>query len=477
MSNNDSLAVERLKRLLDPGSFVELGSMITARSTDFNLTAEKTPGDGVVTGHGLIDGNLVFVYSQDASVLSGTIGEMHARKIASVYDSAMKMGAPVIGFLDCAGIRLQESFDALYGLGRIYRKQAEASGVIPQITAVFGSCGGGLSLVPAMSDFAFIEKEKGKLFLNSPNAISGNSKEKCDTSAADFQSKETGNIDCTGTADEIYTAIRTLVPMLPDNNNGKQLEAPTTDDLNRALNAMDSMRGDARYLLAELSDSHVFFETKALFAKSMVTGFIRLNGTTVGVVANATEKNGNGKEEKETFDPVINANGAEKAASFVTFCDAFEIPVLTLTNTKGFCNCMNAERRLSKALSRLAYAYANATVPKVTLLVGEAMGSAAVVMNSKGIGADLVYAWNDAKVGMMDATLAAKIMYDGEGEQVISEKAKEYEALQGSAAAAARRGYVDLVISPEDTRKYLVDAFELLYTKRQDVPFKKHGAK
>lgn len=475
MSNNDSLAAERLKRLLDPGSFVELGSMITARSTDFNLTAEKTPSDGVVTGHGLIDGNLVFVYSQDASVLSGTIGEMHARKIASVYDSAMKMGAPVIGFLDCAGIRLQESFDALYGLGRIYRKQAEASGVIPQIAAVFGSCGGGLSVVPAMCDFAFIEKEKGKLFVNSPNAIEGNSKEKCDTSAAAFQSAETGNIDCAGTESEILTAIRTLIPMLPDNNNGKQLDAPTTDDLNRALNAMDSMRGDARYLLAELSDDHVFFETKAEFAKSMVTGFIRLNGTTVGVVANATEKN-NGSE-KETFDPVINANGAGKAATFVTFCDAFEIPVLTLTNTKGFCTCMNAERRLSRTLARLAYAYANATVPKVTLLIGEAMGSAAVVMNSKGIGADLVYAWSDAKVGMMDPSLAAKIMYDGESAEVQSEKAKEYESLQGSALSAARRGYVDLVIEPQDTRKYLIDAFELLYTKRQDVPFKKHGAK
>lgn len=477
MSNNDSLAHERLKRLLDPGSFVELGSQVTARSTDFNLSAEKTPSDGVVTGHGLIDGNLVFVYSQDASVLSGSIGEMHARKIASVYDSAMKMGAPVIGFLDCAGIRLQESFDALFGLGRIYRKQAEASGVVPQIAAVFGSCGGGLSVVPAMCDFAFIEKSKGKLFLNSPNAIEGNSKEKCDTSSADFQSSETGNIDCAGTEEEILTAIRTLVPMLPDNNNGKQLDAPTTDDLNRTLNAMDTMRGDARYLLSELSDDHVFFETKAEYARSMVTGFIRLNGTTIGAVANTTEIHGENGEVTDTFDPVINANGAEKAASFVTFCDAFEIPVLTLTNTKGFCTCMNAEKRLSRALSRLTYAYANATVPKVTLLVGIAYGSAGVVMNSKAIGADLVYAYADAKAGMMDASLAAKIMYDGEPAEVQSEKAKEYDALQGSVSAAARRGYVDLIIEPKDTRKYLVDAFELLYTKRQDAPFKKHGAK
>lgn len=477
MSNNDSLAAQRLARLLDQNSFVELGSLVTARSTDFNLADQAAPSDGVITGHGQIDGNLVFVYSQDVSVLNGTIGEMHARKIAAVYDMAVKMGAPVIGLLDCAGIRLQEGVDALSGLGKIYRKQAQASGVIPQISVVLGSCGGGLSVVPALCDFNFMEKEKGKLFLNSPNAIEGNNESKCDTASADFQSSETGNIDMIGTEEEIFSAIRSLIPILPDNNDGKQLEAPTADDLNRACVSLDTMKGDARYILSELSDDHYFFETRRSYAKSMVTGFIRLNGTTVGAVANATQLHDANGEKTEDFDAVLTANGVEKAASFVTFCDAFEIPVLTLTNTKGFCNCMCAEKRLSRALGRLTYAYANATVPKVTLYVGEAYGSAAVAMASKEVGADLVYAWSIAKVGMMDAALAAKIMYADATAEVQSEKAKEYDALQGSVVSAAKRGYVDLIIEPQDSRKYLVDAFELLYTKRQDIPFKKHGAK
>ena len=217
-STNNSLAMQRIVKLLDENSFMEIGSLVTARSTDFNLSNTDTPSDGVIIGHGLIDGTLVFIYSQDASVLNGTIGEMHAKKIASVYDMAMKMGAPVIGFLDCAGIRLQESVDALNGLGQIYLKEAAASGVIPQISAVFGSCGGGLTTVPAMCDFNFIESSNGKMFVNAPNTIPGNNKDKCDTSAAQFQSEETGCVDGIGTEDEILASIRELVTFLPGNN-------------------------------------------------------------------------------------------------------------------------------------------------------------------------------------------------------------------------------------------------------------------
>lgn len=476
-SSNDSLAMQRITRLVDENSFMEIGSLVTARSTDFNLAATDTPSDGVITGHGLIDGNLVFIYSQNAAVLNGTIGEMHAKKIAAVYDMAMKMGAPVIGFIDCAGMRLQESVDALDGFGQIYAKQVAASGVVPQICAVFGSCGGGLAVVPALCDFAFIEESKGRMFVNSPNAIDGNRIEKCDTSAAKFQGEENGCIDAVGTEDEILADIRELVGMLPLNNEGDVYTEECEDDLNRACESMDAMKGDPRYLLTEISDGHVFFETKTGYAKDMVTGFIKLNGMTVGAVANCTEVYDEEGKKAEEFDNVLSAKGCSKASDFVSFCDAFEIPVLTLTNVKGFKACMCSEKRLAKELAHLTSAFAGATCPKVNLITGEAYGSAYVVMNSKSVGADFVYAWTDAKVGMMDAELAAKIMYADASADELAAKAKEYDALQGSVMTAARRGYVDLVIDPADTRKYLVNAFELLYTKCAGTPDKKHGTK
>ena len=476
-SSNDSLAMQRIARLVDENSFMETGSLVTARSTDFNLAATDTPSDGVITGHGLIGGNLVFVYSQNASVLGGTIGEMHAKKIAAVYDMAMKMGAPVIGFIDCAGMRLQESVDALDGFGQIYAKQVAASGVIPQIAAVFGSCGGGLSVVPALCDFAFIEESRGRMFVNAPNTIDGNRVDKCDTAAAQFQGEENGCIDLVGTEDEILSAIRELIDILPLNNESDVYTAECGDDLNRACQNMDLMKGDPRYLLSELSDGHAFFETRAGYAKDMVTGFIRLNGMTVGAVANCSEVYDAEGNKAEEFDRVLSARGCDKASEFVQYCDAFGIPVLTLTNVKGFKACKCAEKRLAKALAHLTAAFAGADCPKVNLITGEAFGSAYVVMNSKSVGADFVYAWKDAKIGMMDAEQAAKIMYENASADELSEKAKEYDALQGSVQSAARRGYVDLIIDPADTRKYLVDAFELLYTKCAGLPEKKHRTK
>lgn len=476
-SNNASLAMQRIAKLVDENSFMEIGSLVTARSTDFNLTAQKAPSDGVIIGHGLVEGNLVFIYSQDASVLNGTIGEMHAKKIASVYDMAMKMGAPVIGFIDCGGIRLQESVDALDGFGQIYAKEVMASGVIPQISAVFGNCGGGLSVIPALSDFAFIEESKGRVFVNSPDAIEGNRVEKCDTASATYQSQESGCIDGIGSEDEIIAQIRELVCMLPSNNEGDVYTDDCEDDLNRVCNSMDAMVKDPRYLLSELSDDHVFFETKKNYAKNMVTGFIKLNGMTVGAIANCAvvyDEEGNKTEE---FASGLTARGCNKAAEFVQFCDAYTIPVLTLTNANGFKACKCSEKNLAKALARMIYALSNATSPKVNLVTGEAYGSAYVAMNSKSVGADLVYAWKDAKIGTMEPKLAAKIMYPDANADELNEKANEYATLQSSAAAAAGRGYVDLIIEPADTRKYLVAAFEMLYSKYAGEPDKKHGTK
>ena len=476
-SNNGSLAMQRIAKLVDENSFMEIGSLVTARSTDFNLDAAKTPSDGVIIGHGLIDGNLVFIYSQDASVLNGTIGEMHAKKIASVYDMAMKMGAPVIGFVDCGGIRLQESVDALDGFGQIYAKEVAASGVIPQICAVFGNCGGGLSVVPALCDFTFIEENKGRVFVNSPDAIEGNRVEVCDTASAAFQSENTGCVDGIGSEDEIIADIRALVSILPGNNEGDCYTDVCEDDLNRVCNNMAEMKADPRYLLAELSDDHVFFETKKNYARDMVTGFVKLNGMTVGAVANCSAVYDENGDKAEDYSLALSARGCNKAAEFVSYCDAFSIPVLSLTNVAGFKACMCSEKNLAKALAKMTYAFSNASCAKVNLITGEAFGSAYVSMNSKAIGADMVYAYPDAKIGMMDSKLAAKIMYPQSDAAELNEKPSQYEKLQSSVASAAARGYVDLIIEPADTRKYLVAAFEMLYTKYVDVPDKKHGTK
>lgn len=476
MSNTaQSLASTRIASLLDENSFVEIGGYVTARNTDFNMQQTETPGDGVVTGYGVIDGHLVYVYSQDASVLGGTIGEMHAKKIAGLYDMALKMGAPVIGLLDCAGLRLQEATDALNAFGEIYLKQTMASGVVPQITAIFGRCGGGLALVPALTDFTFMEGKKAELFVNSPNALDGNSKDKCDTASAAFQSEESGLVDFVGTEDEIMAQIRELVCMLPANNEDDMSYEECTDDLNRVSADLANAAGDTSILLSNIADDNNFVEVKAAFAPDMVTGFIRLNGTTVGCVANRTEVYGEDGKVEKSFDCVLSALGAQKAAEFVTFCDAFEIPVLSLTNVAGFKASKCTEKRIAKAAAKLTYAFANATVPKVNVIIGKAFGSAYVAMNSKAIGADVTFAWSQAQIGMMDAQLAAKIMYADADIKVINEKAAEYAALQSSAMAAAKRGYVDNIIEAEDTRKYVIGAFEMLFTKRDDRPAKKHG--
>lgn len=470
-----SKASQRITALLDANSFVEIGALVTARATDFDLKQTETPSDGVVTGYGVIDGNLVYVYSQDVSVLSGSVGEMHAKKIANLYDLAMKTGAPVIGLLDSAGLRLQEAADALNAFGEIYLKQTMASGVVPQITAVFGSCGGGLAILTAMSDFTFMEEKSAKLFVNSPNALAGNTVAKCDTSSAAYQGENTGNVDVVADEAAILTQIRQLVDMLPANNEDDLSYEECTDDLNRACEDLTACVGDTAAALSRIADNNIFFETKESYAPDMVTGFLKLNGVTIGAVANRSEKYDEEGKVAEKYDTALSANGCKKAAEFVSFCDAFDIPVLTLTNVAGFKACEYNEKNIAKEAAKLTYAFANATVPKVNVVIGKAFGSAYVTMNSKAIGADITMAWPDAQIGSMDAKLAAKIMYEGQGADVIDQKAAAYAALQTSAAGAAKRGYVDQIVEPADTRKYVIGAFEMLFTKKEDRPAKKHG--
>ncbi len=470
-----SKASQRIQALLDDNSFVEIGGLITARATDFNLNPSETPSDGCVTGYGVINGKAVYVYSQDASVLNGTIGEMHAKKIANIYDLAMKTGAPVIGLIDSAGLRLQEATDALNAFGTIYMKQAMASGVIPQISAVLGNCGGGLALFPTLTDFTFMEENNGKLFVNTPNALDGNTAEKCNTASAQFQSEESGIVDVVADEATILAEIRRLVSFLPCNNGEGSDIVECTDDLNRVNPEIAGCVGDTSVALAILADNNNFFEVKANYGKDMVVGFLKLDGVTVGAVANRSEILAADGTVAEKMDAVLSKQGCEKAADFINFCDAYDIPVLSLTNVKGYKATMCSEKGIAKAAAKLTYAFANATVPKVNVVLGKALGTAAIAMNSKALGADITICWPDAQIGTMDSKLAAKIMYDGEDAKVISEKAAEYEALQLSATSAAKRGYVDQIVEAANTRKYVIGAFEMLFTKNEDRPFKKHG--
>jgi acetyl-CoA carboxylase carboxyltransferase component len=470
-----SKASQRIAALLDDNSFVEIGGLVTARATDFNMKPDETPSDGCVTGYGVINGNLVYVYSQDASVMNGSVGEMHAKKITNLYDLAMKTGAPVIGLIDSAGLRLQEATDALNAFGAIYMKQTLASGVIPQITAILGSCGGGLALFPTLTDFTFMEKKNAKLFVNAPNALDGNNIAKCDSSSAEFQSQESGIVDVVEDEAAVLTKIRELIDFLPSNNAEGSDMVECTDDLNRVNPELANCVGDTSIALSVLADNNDFYEVKADYAKDMVVGFLKLDGVTIGAVANRSEVCDEEGKTAEKLDAVLTVKGCEKAADFVSFCDAFDIPVLTLTNVKGYEATVCSEKNIAKAAAKLTYAFANATVPKVNVVIGKALGTAAIVMNSKAIGADITMAWPDAEIGTMDGKLAAKIMYEGQGSDVINEKAAEYDAQKLSVGSAARRGYVDQIVEAADTRKYVIGAFEMLFTKSEDRPAKKHG--
>lgn len=470
-----SKASQRITSLLDDNSFVEIGGLVTARATDFNMKPDETPSDGCITGYGVIDGKPVYVYAQDASVMNGTIGEMHARKITNLYDMAMKTGAPVIGLVDSAGLRLQEATDALNAFGAIYGKQVNASGVIPQITAILGSCGGGLALFPTLTDFTFMEEKNAKLFVNAPNALDGNVITKCDSSSAAFQAEECGIVDVVADEGTVLSKIRELIGFLPSNSREGSDITECSDDLNRVDPELANCAGDTSVALSILADNHDFFEIKADHARDVVVGFLKLDGVTVGAVANRCEVCDEEGKVTEKLDAVLSKQGCEKAADFINFCDAFDIPILTLTNTKGYQATVCSEKGIARAAARLTYAFAGATVPKVNVVIGKALGTAGIVMNSKAIGADVTYAWPDAEIGTMEGKLAAKIMYEGQGADVINEQAARYEALQLSAAGAARRGYVDGIIEAADTRKYVIGAFEILFTKNEERPVKKHG--
>ena len=443
----------RILLLADEGSFVELGSRVEMRATDFGSSLPKEAGDGVITGYATVGGKLVYIYSQDASVLHGSIGEMHAGKIAHLYELAMKMGAPIVGMLDSSGLRLEEVTDALEGFGTLYSKKSQCSGVVPQISMIFGQCGGGLAVLAALSDFVYMADD-AKLFVNAPNTLPGNTKEKLDTASAEFQAAESGIVDGRGPAIEITGMVRDLISVLPSSNEWPA-EEEGSDDLNRLTPELAGQT-DAGYIAQVISDGHFLIEVKEEYAPEMACGLILLDGATVGFIGN----------RKDT----LTAKGLRKAASFVNFCDAFEIPVLTLTNVSGYEAGVDEEKSLAKASSEFALSLSSATVPKINVILN-ATGSAYVLMNSKALGADVVYAYEDAKISVMNAESASKII----GGDDLQKTAEAFDAKQ-TALAAARRGYVDELIAPETLRKHVLAAFEMLYGKRQGI-FRKHTGK
>ena len=453
MSNSSKLSArDRINTLLDDNSFVEIGALVTKRNTDFNLQTKEAPSDGVITGYGTVNDCPVYVFAQDASVMNGTIGEMHAKKIVNIYDLALKVGAPVVGIYDCAGLRLEEATDALEGLGTILAKQADAAGVIPQIAVVAGTCGGGLSVSASMCDFVFASKE-GKLFINTPNAVKGNNVDKCDTASAAFKA-ENGAIDVVcESEEEVLNSVRQLVSLIPANIDEAAPETDSDDDLNRETPEFAGVIDDGAKALAVISDDNFFFELKKDYAKEMVTGFIKLDGVTIGAIANRSAVLDENGKAAETFESVLTVEGLRKALNFVEFCDAFDIPVLTLTNVSGFGTCICQERRIALPLAKFASALVNADIAKVNLITGKAVGSSYLFMNSKALGADMVFALDTAKIGPMEAELEA---------QITGNDVKAVAEAQG-AEMAAKRGYVDSIIDAASVRKHLVYAFEMLY--------------
>ncbi len=466
----------RVNKLLDEASFVEVGAFVKPRSTNFNLVSKDAPADGVVTGYGTINGRLVYVYSQDETVLGGALGEMHAKKISTIYDMALKMGAPVIALLDSAGVRLQESTDALEGFGDIFFKQSTASGVIPQISAVLGTCGGGATLLPSLSDITLMSSANGKLFVNSPNALAGADEDAGELTSAAFHAETTGIVDIVcDTDDDCLAAIRNLIDLLPSNN---QEEAPMVephDDINRISESLDQVIGeglDGRALISEIADDKTIVELRAGYATDVVTAIAHLGGFSVGMIANQTTS-GDGR---------LTAAGMEKIADFVNLLDSFDIPVINFVDTTGFAATLAEEKAgLSKTAAKMTSAFANATTAKVAVIVNRAYGTAYVASNSKHIGADFVYAWPTAKILTMDAASAVKIMYTDEiaagtlDAAGIAEKTAQYEAEQGDPFTAASRGYIDDIIEPAATRKRLVAVLEMLYSKYVTQPAKKHS--
>ncbi|MBD3858777.1 acyl-CoA carboxylase subunit beta [Bacillus sp. 28A-2] len=455
--NKGKLTVrQRLHELLDEGSLMEIQAFATGRVSEY-------VGDGVVIGTGLIHGRPVCVYAQDATVYGGSLGDMHAKKIISLMDLAAKNQMPIIGLKDSGGARIQEGVVSLEGYGQIFKRNVLYSGQIPQISVILGSCAGGAVYSPALTDFVFMTEQTAHMFLTGPKVIEKATGETiCPDrlGGSSVQHQTSGNVHYTGKDErDVLKAVRTLLTYIPTKQQAvTQAEARKHDavDPGTILPKDPSRTYDVKQVVTAITDPGSFFETQPCFSKNIVTGFARLQGASIGLVAN----------QPKVLAGSLDLDAADKAARFIRFCDAFHIPILTLVDVPGFLPGEKAEHAgIIRHGAKLLYAYAEATVPKITVILRKAFGGAYVAMNSKGLGADFVYAWPAAEIDVMGKTFADEIVHCAS-----SEFDKEPSVLR-----AAQAGLIDDIFMPAETRERLIRSFDLLRSKKEDRPLKKHG--
>ena len=471
-------ARERIELLLDNESFEELDMYVKHRCVDFGMDQTQISGDGVVTGWGTINGRQVYVYSQDFTVFGGSLSETHAQKICKVMDMAMSNGAPIIGLNDSGGARIQEGVSSLAGYADVFQKNVLASGVVPQISVIMGPCAGGAVYSPAMTDFIFMVRDSSYMFVTGPDVVKTVTNEVVtaeELGGAKTHTTKSSVADGAFENDiEALEQIRRLFDFLPLSNRERPPERPFFDDARREDHSLDTLIPnnpnqpyDMKELILKLSDESDFFEVQEDFAANIVTGFIRLEGRTVGVVAN----------QPLVLAGVLDIDSSRKAARFVRFCDAFEIPILTLVDVPGFLPGTSQEYGgVIKHGAKLLFAYGEATVPKVTLITRKAYGGAYDVMASKHLRGDFNYAWPTAEIAVMGAKGAVEILYRQElgDKKKIEKRTKDYEKRFANPFVAAERGFIDEVIAPHSTRKRICRAFASLRGKQLKNPWKKH---
>jgi propionyl-CoA carboxylase beta chain len=475
-------ARERIDILVDEGSFVELNPFIEHRCSDFGLEGVQGPGDGVVTGYGKVNGNPIYLFSQDFTVFGGALGEMHAKKISHVMDLAVKNGAPFIGLNDSGGARIQEGVVSLDGYGHIFYRNSIYSGVIPQISVIMGPCAGGAVYSPAITDFVFMVDETSQMFITGPKVIETVTGEKIsseDLGGAKVHNSISGNAHFRGkTEEEVLQEVRRLLTYLPQNNEEKppRLETNEEDDYRANLTDLipfDAIRPyDVRTVINEIVDESSFMEVQKEFAKNIVVGLARIKGEVVGLVCNQPKFMAGG----------LDIDSSDKASRFIRFCDSFNIPLITFEDVTGFFPGIKQEHGgIIRHGAKILYAYSEATVPKMTVILRKAYGGAYVALNSKSIGADLVFAWPNAEIAVMGPQGAANIIFAREiansdkPEELREQKIEEYREKFANPYVAASRGMVDDVIDPRETRIKLIQGLEMMRNKREERPKKKHG--